>query len=80
MSRTMMTPHAMMSHTTFASCANAAHFCAMIAVVDAIFMASIIIFAAGCGLICLSILGISLVLAVLVVCGKVHSHWAWRLL
>ena len=53
-----------MAQMTFGSCANAASFCANIAAVDAILVASIII----CGLISLSILGISLVLlAVLVI-------------
>ena len=65
-----------MMHPTFGSCANAASSCAKIAVImDAIFVASIII----CGLICvligLSILGIVLVLlAVLVWCGKVYMR------
>ena len=66
-----------MAQMTFGSCANAASFCANIAAVDAILVASIII----CGLISLSIsiLGIVLVLLVgLVICGKVNSHRARR--
>ena len=67
----------MMAQTTFGSCANAASCCAKIAAMDAIFVASIII----CGLISLSILGISLVLlAVLVICGKENTGRAQRFL
>ena len=73
--------HTMMSMSASASCANANRFCArsasanrsIIAVLDAIIMASIII----CGLISLSILGIVLVLlVVLLPCGKVNMPWA----
>ena len=69
----------MQNHTmpaTFGSCANAASSCAKIAVImDAIFVASIIICGLICGLIGLSILGIVLVLlAVLVLCGKVYTR------
>ena len=67
----------MMAQTTFGFCTNAASCCAKIAAMDAIFVASIII----CGLIGLSISipGIVLVLlAGLVICGKVNSCWARR--
>ena len=76
MTSTMMY-NQMMAQTTFGSCANAASCCAKIAAVDAIFVASIII----CGLIGLSISipGIVLVLlAGLVICGKVNSYRARR--
>ena len=75
----------MMNTSAFAPSANADSSCAhtartshtantaMIAIMDAIIMASIII----CGLISLSILGIVLVLlVVLLPCGKVNMPWA----
>ena len=75
----------MMNTSASAPSANVDSFCAhtartshtantaMIAIMDAIIMASIII----CGLISLSILGIVLVLlVVLLPCGKVNMPWA----
>ena len=65
-----------MMRATFGSCMNAASSCAISAAVDAIFVASIIIVFCGLirGLICLPILGISLVaMAILGIYGKMDS-------
>ena len=67
--------------TTFGFCANAASSCAQITLMDAISVASILIIGALliCGLISLSILGLILVvLAILVIYGKVHKLRARR--
>lgn len=66
-----------MSCRASAFCANAASFCANIAVVDAIFVASIII----CALLGLFVLGISLVLLVVLLhLGKVNRFRAQKFL
>ena len=70
----------MTAQTTFGFCANAASSCAKIAAMDAIFVASIIICALViCTIIICTLIGLAIalvLLAGLVICGKVHSHRA----
>ena len=63
----------MMNRTASASCANAAFCCAVAVILDAMILASIIIFSG------IAILGVSLVLAAVLLCGKLNDvPWARR--